>query len=76
MKVYVIYDGRYHADPDRSTILDTSSTLKGARRQAKDHGDAVIVEYDEVGDNWKNPRVIGPCTVTIARPAPADEETR
>jgi len=41
---YLIYDGRYHTDPDRALVLDISSTLKQAKESKSDHGEDCVIE--------------------------------
>jgi len=52
---YLIYDARYHTDPDRAIVLSTAGKLKEAKKERdEDFPDGVIVEafYKKVnGEN-------------------------
>lgn len=55
---YVLHDGRYHSDPDRSTVLGTADTLEEAREDKSLYSDAVIVRYKESGIALSNPEIV------------------
>lgn len=43
--IYILFDGRYHADPDRATVYTVCGNLGEAQETKKnDFTDAVIVE--------------------------------
>jgi len=45
---YALYDARWHGDPDRAAILDTSNSIKEMRDAKRTYPSSVIVEikYD------------------------------
>jgi DNA-directed RNA polymerase subunit E'/Rpb7 len=62
-KYYLIYDGRYLADPQKAYILEVCDTLKEARKSVKDYGDdsvIVKVQHDEVNFKFVNKKIIEP----------------
>jgi len=59
-KTYLLFDSRYHSDPDRATCLTVSDTLKEAlsdRIEMFSQSD-VIVEYDDNNGILENPKVV------------------
>jgi hypothetical protein len=61
-KGYVIYDGRAMVDPFEASIYEACmngrADLKQGLESWKDY-DAVLVEYDCIGDELHNERIIG-----------------
>ena len=55
MKKYVIYDGRYHIDPDRATIFEVCDTREEAEKSKYDYeaGLALIIDLIQEGDTQK-----------------------
>jgi len=50
-KQYIIYDGRYHTEPDDATVMTMCNTLKEAQNDKSDYGtDCVIVECEVQAD--------------------------
>ena len=49
MKQYLIYDGRYHSDPERAIVMEICDTLKEAKENYREHGDDTVIE--EVEEN-------------------------
>lgn len=48
IKIFMLFDGRYRTDEDRSVCYEVCETLKQAEENADDYGDdTVIVEADE-----------------------------
>ena len=43
---FLIYDARYHTDPDDAIVMDTATSLEEAKRAAKEQGDCVIVNAE------------------------------
>lgn len=59
MKTYLLMDGRYRTNPDRSTCYEECETFKEAKKNAKEYGrDTVIVEYELKGNNLINPKIL------------------
>jgi len=44
VKEYFLYDNRYYHDPDSAICFEVCETLREARANGPDYGDAVIVE--------------------------------
>lgn len=59
-KVYLLYDSRYHNNPNRATCLTVSDTLKEAKNDRKTmfNSHDVIVEYDDNNGVLENPKII------------------
>ena len=58
-KAYIIFDSRYHSDPDSATVLEFCDTKKEAETNALDYGDNnVIVEFDVIENELLNPKII------------------
>ncbi len=55
---YVLYDGRYHNNPDNAYCYTMADTLKEAKEDKEMFTDAVIVKYDEKEGSLTNPRVV------------------
>lgn len=58
---YLIYDARFHSNPERATVLEICDSLKEAKSERKESGclDSVIVECRvdgtkliETGKTW------------------------
>lgn len=58
--VYLLFDGRYIADPDRATCFEMCESLREARGSKDDYGtDTVIVKYlDDNSGTLQNPEII------------------
>jgi hypothetical protein len=47
MKKYLIYDGRYHSEPEKAVVMSICETKEEAEREKVSFGDdCVIVEED------------------------------
>jgi hypothetical protein len=57
-KVYLLFDGRYHSDPDRAICLEMCESLSEARESINDYGDAVIVQFDDNKGVLENEKII------------------
>jgi hypothetical protein len=60
-KTYIIYDGRYHTDPESAQVMSVCSTQDEAMHEKSDYGtDTVVVEcqckdgktMEETGKTW------------------------
>jgi hypothetical protein len=43
-KAWIIWDGRYHTDPDRAIACEVCSSRKEAEQNAPDYGDDCYIE--------------------------------
>lgn len=59
-KVYLLFDSRYHYDPNTATCLTVSDTLKEAKSDRKEMFSEhdVIVEYDDYNGRLSNPKIV------------------
>ena len=59
MKTWLLFDARYRTDEDSANCYEVCDNLKEAQENAPDYGDdTVIVEYDLVGNELENPKII------------------
>ena len=56
---YLIYDGRYHRQPDRATVLTVSESLKEAKKDKKDFPDSVIVKCKDENGVLTSHEIVG-----------------
>ena len=58
-KIWMLFDGRYRTDEDRSVCFEICKTLKEAKDNADDYGDdTVIVEGEILGNKISNLKII------------------
>jgi hypothetical protein len=53
MKKYLIYDGRYHSDPDSAMVMCMCDTLAEAQKDSPDYGSDCVIEENEIQKDGK-----------------------
>ena len=67
-KMWLLYDGRYIHNQDRSILFEMCETLKEAKRNRKEYGDdTVIVECETFSSEIMESRVIFPVKLEIKK---------
>jgi hypothetical protein len=56
--VYLLYDSRYTAEPERATVYTVAYTLKEAKEDKEMFPDAVIVKCKELNGELTEPEII------------------
>ena len=53
MKKYLIYDGRYHSDPEAAMVMSICSSLKEAQEESPEYGSDCVIEENELQKDGK-----------------------
>ena len=57
--LYLLYDGRYYGQPDRSVVLTVSETLKEAKNYKEYFTDGVIVKCKDENGVLTSHEIVG-----------------
>lgn len=58
-KIYIIFDSRYHADPERAAVMECCDTLEEAKKNRSDYGEGCVIVENEFVDDGKHAEETG-----------------